>query len=487
MKRAFYSIIGILLFCGSFAQEIPQKISYQGKLLENGDPVTGTKSMIFTIGSWNESHTVMVNQGLYSVTLGASNPIPTDLFNNNSTAKLQITVEGSLLSPQTDILSVPYAYKAEKTVDAEKIAGRTVSTNTPSTNQVLKWNGSQWLPNNDNDNQTLSISGSNLTITGGNTISLPSGSSLWSQSGSSIYYNSGNVGIGTSNPYGVFEVYSSSDVNEYRTAGSSTGTARTWYSSGSVGMGNSWNVGIRGDLNKGYAIESHSGGVWAPRLFITQGGDVGIGTTTPDPGLRLSSYTSTNGDAAIGGYATGTSGSGVVGHSTNGYAGVHGIGDGANYGVYYSGGLGGSGSKVCVIRTSKGPTEMYCVESPEIWFEDFGSGKLINGHTKIELNSDFLETVTINNNQRMKVFIQLRDNCNGIYVKPGVTGFDVYELNDGKSNAEFDYRIVAKRKGYEHQRMKVVENGYLDRFLYPDDNDSAIPSVWKEKRSRIKR
>jgi hypothetical protein len=239
-------------------------------------------------------------------------------------------------------------------------------------------------------------------------------------------------------------------------------------------------------LNKGYAIESYSGG-WAPRLFITQAGNVGIGTITPDPAIRLSAYTSVSGNAAIGGYAYGSSGTGVFGYSDGGFAGVQGNGSSASYGVYYQGGLGGSGSKSCVIRTSKGPTEMYCVESPENWFEDFGSSKLINGHTHIDLDSYFIETVTINGNQTMKVFIQLKDNCNGVYVKTGVTGFDVYELNNGTSNAEFDYRIIAKRKGYETQRMKVVENCYLDRFLYPDDNDTAIPPVWKEKRNHIKR
>ena len=45
--------------------------------------------------------------------------------------------------------------------------------------QVLKWNGSNWTPENDedtnSDDQTLSINGSILTISNGNSISLPSG------------------------------------------------------------------------------------------------------------------------------------------------------------------------------------------------------------------------------------------------------------------------------------------------------------------------
>lgn len=52
--------------------------------------------------------------------------------------------------------------------------------------QVLKWNGSTWAPGNDNntDAQTLSINGTTLSISGGNSVTLPSaGGSGWSLTG----------------------------------------------------------------------------------------------------------------------------------------------------------------------------------------------------------------------------------------------------------------------------------------------------------------
>jgi len=114
MKKIIFTIFGVLIFCGLFAQEIPQKISYQGKLLESGVPVTGTKSIVFTIDTWTETHPgVQVTDGLYSVTLGETTPIPTSIFDNTSSVNLQISVAGTSLTPQTEILSVPYAYKAE--------------------------------------------------------------------------------------------------------------------------------------------------------------------------------------------------------------------------------------------------------------------------------------------------------------------------------------------------------------------------------------
>jgi len=53
----------------------------------------------------------------------------------------------------------------------------------------------------------------------------------------------------------------------------------------------------------------------------------------------------------------------------------------------------------------------------------------------------------------MKVFIQLTDDCNGVYVKVGSTGFDVYELQGGRSNAAFTYRVVAYRKDTDYLRF----------------------------------
>lgn len=228
MKKLIFTISAMLISCFSFAQEIPQKISYQGKLLENNQPVTGTKSIIFTIGTWSETKNVSITDGLYSVTLGETTPIPISIFNNTSTITLQINVAGNNLTPQTDILSVPYAYKSEKSVDAEQIASRPVSTTAPTTNQVLKWNGISWAPASDadNDNQTLSVSGSNLTISGGNTVTINSGVSgsgttnyLPKFTGSTtlgnsvIYENAQNVAIGsTTTSNAKLNVYALNDV-----------------------------------------------------------------------------------------------------------------------------------------------------------------------------------------------------------------------------------------------------------------------------------
>jgi hypothetical protein len=113
------------------------------------------------------------------------------------------------------------------------------------------------------------------------------------------------------------------------------------------------------------------------------------------------------------------------------------------------------GLKSAVVPTSQGHRKLYSQESPEVWFEDVGEGQLVGGLAHIDLDPLFLETVTIDDQHPMKVFIQLNDDCNGVYVQRQATGFEVIELNRGNNSAHFTYRVMAKRKGYENARLEA--------------------------------
>ena len=167
-----------------------------------------------------------------------------------------------------------------------------------------------------------------------------------------------------------------------------------------------------------------SGGAFAGDSF----GVLGFSCTRNTPGYRAGGYFEDT--VAAGGWA-------MVGANISGSA----------YKIY------GGGTVSTVMPTTAGNSILYAPEMPEAWFEDVGAGKLVNGHCRINLDPILAQCVTVTGQYPMHVFVQLQDDCNGVYVKNDLTGFDVYELNHGQSNAAFSYRVMAKWKGYEDKRL----------------------------------
>jgi hypothetical protein len=95
---------------------------------------------------------------------------------------------------------------------------------------------------------------------------------------------------------------------------------------------------------------------------------------------------------------------------------------------------------------------LYAVEAPENWFEDFGSGQLSNGTATVSLEPTFRQTV--NTDTDYHVFLTPSGDSHGLYVAQKTpTSFEVREQGGGTSSIAFDYRIVARRKGYEQIRL----------------------------------
>ncbi len=126
----------------------------------------------------------------------------------------------------------------------------------------------------------------------------------------------------------------------------------------------------------------------------------------------------------------------------------------ANYSGYFNGNhVIVNGTKSGSVPTTKGNQLLYCMESPEVWFEDFGHGQLVNGTVDIELDPLFLETVLIDEEHPIHVFVQVQGECNDVYVVPGTTKFTVKEKDGGQSNVRFSYRLVAKRLHFPDHRF----------------------------------
>jgi hypothetical protein len=95
---------------------------------------------------------------------------------------------------------------------------------------------------------------------------------------------------------------------------------------------------------------------------------------------------------------------------------------------------------------------LYAVQAPENWFEDTGSSQLHNGVATVALDADYAQTV--NTGMAYQVFLTPDGDCKGLYVsQKSASSFEVHELGGGSSSIAFDYRIMARRKGFENIRM----------------------------------
>jgi N-acetylneuraminic acid mutarotase len=111
------------------------------------------------------------------------------------------------------------------------------------------------------------------------------------------------------------------------------------------------------------------------------------------------------------------------------------------------------GEKNAVVPTETfGERKVYCQESTEVWFEHIGSGELQDGVSVIQLDPVFLETVQIDDAHPICVFITPTSDIERYYVTKGTGSFTV--VSKTNQAGTFDYRVVAKRRGYEDAYME---------------------------------
>jgi len=112
--------LALAVLAGSVAAGIPQKINYQGRLVDNvtGGPRVGSHSMIFRLYDaasggaelWSENQVVVADSaGVFSAVLGTTDGI--DLAFDGP-VWLEVEVSGEVLAPRRELASVPYAFRA---------------------------------------------------------------------------------------------------------------------------------------------------------------------------------------------------------------------------------------------------------------------------------------------------------------------------------------------------------------------------------------
>ncbi|MFQ5854547.1 MAG: hypothetical protein ACE5LU_02730 [Anaerolineae bacterium] len=125
------------------------------------------------------------------------------------------------------------------------------------------------------------------------------------------------------------------------------------------------------------------------------------------------------------------------------------------FNVDESGDTWARGSKGAVVLTEgHGMRALYALESTGVWFEDFGKAQIKDGLAVVEIDPLFAETVNLEVGYH--VFLTPVGGWAPLYVvNQTPTSFEVRDAS-GKANITFDYRIVARRRGYENVRMEEV-------------------------------
>lgn len=133
------------------------------------------------------------------------------------------------------------------------------------------------------------------------------------------------------------------------------------------------------------------------------------------------------------------------------YAGASGI-----Y-AYVGGRISGTNRKIVGTGTVSEiiPTENHgriiltCPESPEYWYQDYGSVELVNGFAHVNLDPILADIIFVNDENPIRVFCTPVNmtHFNGVTImNQTTTGFDLVELNDGHHSGKLDYQIVVKPK-----------------------------------------
>ncbi|MEM6801444.1 MAG: tail fiber domain-containing protein [Bacteroidota bacterium] len=214
MKRLYFTLIILFVGFTSLFSQAPQGINYQAVVRDASGNLQGnqTLSVRFSIEDgttsvYQELHNTSTNGfGLLQLVLGKGSPISGSFANvawSQGPYFLKVEIDngsGYQSLGSTELVSVPYALYAESASGVENIFLsdlEDVGSQSPQSGQVLKWDGSNWVPQNEeindadsdpaNELQSINLSGNMLTLSnGGGSVALPSAPSYTGGSGISV-------------------------------------------------------------------------------------------------------------------------------------------------------------------------------------------------------------------------------------------------------------------------------------------------------------
>jgi len=467
MKLRELKKIGLLLIIifGAFTvshAQIPRVLSYQGVLTDASGAIVpdGNYNLIFRLFNtetggaplWLENHPVFINKGVFDVILGGLNPL-TLPFDQPYWISLQVGTNPEL-APRLPLTSSPYSIRTMSLVDnavhtpnivfgavtPEKIAAG------PADGQVLTTSGGNvvW--------QTPATAGMELPYYGEVT---SASNGFWitnKGTGKAVVGTHGTTGnyaeLGT-NYEGLHAVAFGSGANGVYAQSSSgdgvSGEAAAANKSGVYGFNAGSGYGVAGRSDNGWGVlAAGNDGSNADRVGdLLLGGNIGEIFCFGHMGFYCDkdAYIDLDDDN----------------NDANAKFVVFDGTDAFRMTIDENGDLWASGTKSAVVKTATHDQRLlYAIESPNVWFEDFGKASLVNGAANIHFDAIFAETVNLQEDyhvfltpvseEPLLLFVTAK-KPNGFTVR-GVT------LDSKPAHGWFDYRIVAKRLGYENVRLE---------------------------------
>lgn len=202
-------------------------------------------------------------------------------------------------------------------------------------------------------------------------------------------------------------------------------------------------------------------------------GGVGVrGDCANGSGVLGIQFTAIPGTAEAFGATAISNGTGVAGQvfgaSTSGAAAFVGSAPAGNFAAFFTGDVHITGKLVVsdpsyksgmVKHATDGTNRLvYCVESPESWIEDVGTGTLTNGKATVTFDKDFAAVV---HTDSYHVFLTEYAETQGLYVSGRTdSGFTVQERNKGGASGAFSWKVMAKARS-------VVKSERLARYTPP--------------------
>jgi len=516
MKTKILLIAVFAIICTGLTAQVPQGIKYQGVARNASGSLLANQAITIRLSVhdvnpggtvvYKETHSATTNQfGLYNVNIGQG-AVVSGVFTNiawgvgNKYIEQEVDFGSGFVSMGTSqFLSVPYAlYSSGGPVGPQGPAGPAGPTGPqgpagPTGPQGPPGAGSSWSLTAPSFNTSGQLTVNGTTGSGG---PVTSTDAVWLNNGNNLagtgifgttsnnhidiytnnivrgrLSNNGQMSYGTAAPaftgaIGSFVSNSTYPTALFAHAVTGTGNAIFAYTDPSNTTSLSTISANNTSSGSGSAVfGSYLGSNSNTLISGVQGSYASSVTTSGGVGVIGYNSVSTgyNRMGVLGSYNGNAYGIGVIGLGYNGvipsstttdYGVVGWVGNNTNYSGYFNGNhVVSNGTKSGSVPTSKGNQLLYVTETPEVWFEDIGGGKLANGEVTIQLDPLYLETVVIDDQHPMRVFIQMEGESNEVYVIPGTSSFVVKERNGGTSNAGFSYRVMAKRVHFQDHRF----------------------------------